>query len=244
MQMCTAFPSLECLSISTTYKTNIPNFEELASEQKFLSSALAKLEHLTKLVLDLRYEEDVRPLLGPHGALSLAGLDRLVSLRLPLQFLVEMPQPGDSPVIADSRQALPSSVEHLTLTADWQCVRNLALNGDAFVNWLHYVAVHGCEDAPATYRPRHALLDLLESISGHVPEHFKNLKGVSYHYSRRITDQGLLCRCSEDYTCIRCDPCRALSPYRDDDDSGSRMEILSGDFEDCGIRVRVIEEDS
>ncbi|KAL1882908.1 hypothetical protein Daus18300_000546 [Diaporthe australafricana] len=245
-EFCTIYPSLECLSVSMSHRgqrgTMILNFEQLLSEEKkFLSTSLAKLEHLTKLVLDLDYEQDVRPLLGPHGALSLAGLDRLVTLQLPLHFLVEMPQPANNPAMTDLRHALPSSVEHLTLTADWGCVQKLGLNGESFWSWWSYIDSHDWADARSTYRPRHAMLDLLESVYGYVAGHFRNLKGVSYCYRNGDGGPNHPCRCVENYTCIECDLSQGLNLYTNIDDSAARIKNISSSLEDQGILVSVVE---
>ncbi|KAI3393459.1 hypothetical protein diail_4255 [Diaporthe ilicicola] len=250
LQMCTAFPSLESLCISTEYETwcGSQGMKKVRSQEKFLSTELAKLEHLRELVLDLHYDQDVRPWLGPHGLLILGGLNKLVTVRAPLHYLTEV-QPGNTPVITNLTLALPSSVEQLTVTADLQCMEHLALAKTPSVSWPYHL--FDWVDTPATYRPRHAALDILESVSSLVTGHFRNLKEVTYSYDFANGDprdiawaSRFLCCCVDDFICVRCRPRQALSPCTDVDNSMARWQILGSGLEDQGICVRAVEESS
>lgn len=221
--MCTTLPALEQLSVSTD------NLQISRDSEFNLSAGLAKLTHLRELVLDTHYYGDVKACLGPYGIISLAGLSDLVTLRLPLYFLVEM-QPGVDPFIPDLALALPSSVTHLTVWANMDRVTRSGIT--AFVDPL----MHATNDN--VYNPRQSAVSFLESISSRVADHFRHLKDVTYCYG----DPALLtdCHCDDDTPCGRCEASKFLDPYSVDDTS-ARMQILSSNFEDHGIRLRIIE---
>lgn len=180
-------------------------------------------------MLDLHYYGDVKPRLGPYGIINLAGLSELVTLRLPLYFLVEM-QPGVDPFIPDLALALPPSVKHLTVWANMDCVRRSEVT--AFAD----PRMHATNDD--IYNPRQSAVSFLESISDRVADHFRHLKDVTYCYG----DPALLteCHCDDGTPCGRCEASNFLDPYADDN-SSARIQILSSNFEDHGIRLRIME---
>lgn len=184
--------------------------------------------HLRELVLDVHYYGDIKSCLGPYGIINLAGLNDLVTLRLPLYFLVEM-QPGVEPFIPDLTLALPPSVKHLTVWANMDCVRRSEITA-THPRW------HTTNDP--IYNPRQSAASFLESISGRVADHFKHLKDVTYCYG----DPALLteCHCDDGTRCGRCEASNFLNPYAVDA-SSSQMQILSSNFEDHGIRLRIME---
>lgn len=167
--------------------------------------------------------------LGPYGVISLTGLSDLVSLRLPLYFLVEM-QPEVEPFVPDMAQALPSSLKRLTVWANMDRVTHSKVTTFADP-WTRFSDEH-------VFHPRQSAMNFLEAISSRVPDHFRHLEEVTYCYG----DKELLaaCCCDGDTTCNRCEASRFLDPHAVDD-SSARMQILTSDFETRGIRLRIME---
>lgn len=223
-RICTSFPALERLSISTD-NVRICNWED----RTIVSDDLAKLKQLQELDLDFHYYGDVKASLGPYGVISLAGFSDLVSLRLPLYFLVEM-QPEVEPFVTDMAQALPSSLKRLTVWANMDRVTHSKVT--TFANpWT--TSTDG-----RIFHPRLSAINFLEAISSRVSDHFKHLGEVTYCYG----DKELLaaCCCDGDTTCNRCEASEFLDPHAVDD-SSARMQILTSDFETRGIRLRAME---
>lgn len=216
------------MSISTDYGITAKQFRNSASQEKSLSAGLAKLEHLRELVLDLRYKDDIKPWLGPHGVLNVAGLNNLVNLRLPLYFLVEV-RSDYSSFITDLGLALPPMVERLTVWADMDIVRQ------SVVTISHLPA----SQIISPYHPSQSALNFLDSVSARATDDFKALKEVTYSYRHRASSTA--CSCDEDVTCGRCEASQLLDPYAVDD-SSAQMQILSSRFEDHGVRLRVLQE--
>lgn len=194
-----------------------------------LSDALAKLTHLRELVLDLHYYGYVRSSLGPYRVINFAGLSELITLRLPLYFLIEM-QPGVEPFVPDLALVLPPSLKHLTVWANMDRVTRsrVAAFADPLTSFTNDHVFH----------PRQSAINFLEAISSRVSDHFRHLEEVTYCYG----DKELLaaCCCDGDTTCNRCGASEFLNPYAVDD-SSARMQILTSDFENRGIRLRTME---
>lgn len=223
-QICTRFPALERLFISTD-DIEIGSWED----KTILSDDLAKLEHLRELDLDLHYYGDVKARLGPYGVISLAGLSNLVTLRLPLYFLVEM-QPEVEPFVPDMAQALPSSLKRLTVWANMDRVTH------SKVTTFPYPYIRFANDH--VFHPRQSAVTFLESISSRVADHFRHLEEVTYCYG----DKELLaaCCCEGETTCNRCEASEFLDPHAVDY-SSARMQILTSDFETRDICLRTME---
>lgn len=224
MQICTRFPALERLSVSTE------SFELGYREGKaVLSDSLAKLTHLRELVLDLHYYGDVKSSLGPHGVINLAGISELLTLRLPLHFLIEM-QPGVEPFVPDLALVLPPSLKRLTVWANMDRVRHSKVTTFADP-WSGSANGH-------VFHPRQSAINFLEAISSRVSDHFKHLEEVTYCYG----DKELLaaCCCDGDTTCNLCEAWEFLHPHAVGA-SSARMQILTSDFETRGIRLRAME---
>lgn len=194
-----------------------------------LSDDLAKLKHLRELDLDLHYYGDFKANLGPYGVISLAGLSDLVTLRLPLYFLVEM-QPEVEPFVTDMAQALPSSLKRLTVWANMDRVTHSKVTTFADP-WIRSANDH-------VFHPRQSAITFLEAISSRVPDHFRHLEEVTYCYG----DKELLaaCCCDGDTTCDRCEAWEFLHPHAVGA-SSARMQILTSDFATRGIRLRIME---
>lgn len=229
-QICTTFSALEYLSISVDYGT--PGKESringFSSQGSFLSTELAKLEHLKELVLNLHYKHDVKAALGQHGVLNLASLNELVNIRLPLHFLIEM-QPGKDPNVSDPGHVLPSSLKHLTVWADMDAVRSWGIT-DWFANYPR---------TGPSYYPSQLALDFLESVSARVTDHFNQLKEVTYCYRDEALRE--TCQCSPYISCSHCDALELLDPY-EVLDSSALMEVVSSRLEAHGVRLRFVEE--
>lgn len=187
------------------------------------------MENLRELVLDLHYTDDVKVWLGPHGVLNLASLSELVSLRLPLHFLVEM-QINHHSFITDLCLALPPCLKQLTVWADMDIVRRL---GITILNSATF-------EIESPYHPSESVLDFLDSVAGHVTDHFKSLKEVTYCYRDR--ELGRPCHCDKDTPCERCLASRLLDPHANHD-SSARMQILSSRLKDRGVSCLSTLED-
>lgn len=222
----TAFPSLERLSLSTDSVEIVPYRDYRYS----LSGSLAKLTRLRELVLDVHYYGDVKACLGPHGTINLADLGELVSLRLPLYFLVEM-QRGRDPFVPNLAVALPPSLKHLTVWANMDCVRRSKVT--AFADPFKHTATD------RQYHPRESAVEFFEAVHSRVADHFRHLDEVTYCYG----DQELRadCHCDGDIPCNRCEALSFLDPYAVDA-SSAKMHFLSSKFEDAGVRLRITEE--
>lgn len=154
--------------------------------------------------------------LGQHGVLNLASLDKLVKVRLPLRFLVEIPS-GQEPFVTNLELALPPSVKELTVWADTDSV--------------------GTYYKP--YHPRQLALDFLRSVCSHTAHHFKALKNVTYCYGGK--ELSAACRCDNDAPCSHCEASQALDPHADDD-SLAWLQILSSRLEDHGVSVSALKD--
>lgn len=198
----------------------------------FLSTGLAKLEHLRELALDLHYKQDAKPMLGEYGVLNLRGLKKLTKLRLPLHFLVEA-QPGNAPFVTDLKQVLPPSVEQLTVWADTDSVRHW---GSGPTTLMAAAPPHL---AVVPYHPRQSALDFLGWVSGVLTTHFKHLKEVTYCYADQALN--MVCQCNADTLCNRCEACQLLDVHATDD-SSARIKALSLSFETRGVCLRISQE--
>lgn len=223
-QICTGFPALEQLFISTD-EIEIRSWED----KTILSDDLAKLKHLRELDLDLHYYGDVKANLGPYGVISLAGLSDLVTLRLPLYFLVEM-QPEVKPFVPDMAQALPSSLKRLTVWANMDRVTHSKVTTFADP-WI--TSTDG-----RIFHPRQSAINFLEAIVSRVADHFRHLEEVTYCYGGK--ELLAACCCDGETTCNCCEASEFLNPHAVDD-SSARMQILTSDFETRGIRIRIME---
>lgn len=235
-QICARFPSLEYFFVSVKPGTTATSLSDALvggfGTQDFLSTGLAKLEHLRELALDLHYIQDVKPVVGDHGVLNLGGLNKLTKLRLPLHFLVEM-QPGNQPFITDLAVALPPSVQHLTVWADIDSVRYL---GRRATN-LFAAGPHPLTSLP--YHPRQSALDFMGSVSGLLQGHFERLKEVTYCYGDKALDT--VCQCNADTLCNRCEASQFLEIHAADD-SASQMQILTSISEMRGVCLYTLQE--
>lgn len=173
--ICTTFPCLRTLSVSSTADPESlvekPRRRELSINESYLSSGLAKLKDLRELELDLHYPGDISPLLGPSGIIHLHTLRNLEKLRIPMHYLVEK-RSQNYFVIPHPTDVLPYSLRELTLTADAECVSW----------WLGYVASNQSDSAH--YCTRTAVIQFLEGVldlSGQLCG-FPNLEKVVYSY--------------------------------------------------------------
>lgn len=220
IEICTEFPSLQSLSISTEY--GISPVGRPRSHEHSFTAGLAKLEHLQELVLELHYKDDVKAWMGPHGVLNLAGLSKLASLRLPLHFLVET-QTDQEPFITDLGLALPPGLEQLTVWADTDIVRRLGFTVLASAAF-RIQTPYGC--------PSQSAVDFLNSVAGCVTGHLKSLKRVAYCY--RDQALGTPCCCDEDILCNHHVALQLLDPHAHDE-SSARIQILSSRLEAQGV---------
>lgn len=204
------------------------DFREPPSQEKSLSAGLAKLDHLRELVLDLHYKDDIKPWLGRHGVLNLVGLNKLVTLRLPLYFLVEI-HSGSSTSITDLGLALPPVVQRLTVSADGDTVRRPS---------IMIVSPHASQ-VITKYHPSQMALQFLHSLSTRVANHFTDLEEVTYCY--RDQALGTACRCHENVPCTHCEASRLLDPYTAYG-SSAQMQILSSRFQQNDVRLHVLQE--
>lgn len=198
-----------------------------------MSTGLAKLTRLRELILDVHYYGDVKACLGPHGILDLSSLNELVTLRLPLYFLVEM-QIGVDPFVPNLAVVLPASVKHLTVWANRDYVQPSRVT--AFLGGWEALLTG---NKPVLHM-RQSALDFFASVSSRVADHFRHLEEVTYCYAARALRTA--CQCDKDMLCSRCEALKFLDPYAMDD-SSSRMQIQSFEFEEHGIRLRTVQEE-
>lgn len=234
IHICDTFPSLEYLSISiergTSAKSRYARLLDGFGTTSFLSDRLAKLEHLTDLALDFRHKHDVKALLGEHGVLNLAGLNRLTKIRLPLHFLIEAPA-GNEPFIPELSVLLPRSVEHLTVWANMDSVR---------VWGVEPFSAAGPPPAPAlAYHPGRLAVDFMDAVHDLLAGHLNQLKNAAYYFGDPVMDTA--CQCDADTTCSRCEALQLLD-VQAADDSATRMGMLASNFGARGVCLRVLQE--
>lgn len=95
---------------------------------------------------------------------------------------------------------------------------------------------HSKNDTPCL--PRQWAIDFLESVSGRIADHFKNLEEVTYCYEAI----GSTCQCDKDTPYNSCAFSWHLDPHAGDY-SSARMQALSTRFEGDRIRLRTVEEE-
>lgn len=242
IQICTAFPCLEYLSVATESEARIRRrgIHESGFQKTFLSDGLAMLKNLRELNLDVHYCKDVSLWLSSRGVLNLAGLNNLERLRVPVYFLVET-QPGNKLVVTDPALALPSSLKHLALSAEENCARYLAAYEGTTIS-ESFDLRRGIEDEPfLTYPSWYAAFDFLEAVSGCAANHFGGLKEVIYSYGAVLLFDA--CHCHDNLLCICCEVLQSLKPSANYDVWISRNKNLYSDLRGHGIRLHVVEED-
>ncbi|KAG8167722.1 hypothetical protein KVR01_003411 [Diaporthe batatas] len=201
--------------------------------KEFLSTELDKLEHLRELSLDLHYRQNIKPLLGEHGVLSLGSLDKLTHVRLPLHCLVEV-QTGSELRLADLSVVLPPSVKHLAVWADL----------DSVGSWDKGPSTGMFSSGPpptpgVSYHPSESALEFMESVCSLLTSHFKHLEDATYCFAGKALD--MPCECDGDTLCSRCEALQLLD-VRAIEDSATRMGILASESEARGVRLRTLQE--
>lgn len=219
------------MSISGVYGVSAESsrVDGFGTQEKSLSTGLAKLKHLKELALDLHYKDDVKAALGKHNVLNLSGLNELVRVGVPLHFLVRR-RPRHPPFVTNLSLVLPPSVKYLTVWADRESVRT----------WVRKDLRLSDLMADPQYSPRQMALKFLDSVSTHVSDHFKALKEVTYCYRNMEFFKRCCCN-GEAWRCSHCAAERRLDP-RAVDDSLASLQDLSSRFEGHGIRLSVVGE--